>query len=411
MDNITHALAGLLVAEVASAIATRQTGRRPEWRVAACMTSMIAQNLPDSDFALVPLTGGVLGYLVQHRGYTHTLIAVLPLALLAMLPAFAWTKLRNKPLAPRSWLWIYGLAVLGGCMHIAMDGSNDYGVHPFWPFDPRWVYGDSVFIIEPLLWASAIGTLVWTVRSIPARIALSLPLGAIVIAAAALREYVRIPTAIVLVIYAVIILALARRTVPSRRPWLGAIAWALVTLMFVLASARAERVVRGAYAGLHPRHTLEDVILTPAPADPFCWRALTVGTSSTSYTLTVSTVSLWPTLIAPASCPRAERETTAPLVRRIRETAEGVRELATLDVPLAQVRSTLDRCDVDTFLRWSRAPYWMFEPERWLLGDLRYDREPGLGFAEIQIPLEPPPPERCPRRVPTWGRPRSLAAP
>ncbi len=39
-------------------------------------------------------------------------------------------------------------------LHIAMDFTNNYGVHPFWPVDNRWFYGDSVFIIEPLFWAA-----------------------------------------------------------------------------------------------------------------------------------------------------------------------------------------------------------------------------------------------------------------
>ncbi len=404
MDNITHGLAGLLLAETASAIATRQTGRRPDWRGAACFTSILAQNLPDSDFLLVPLTGGVLGYLVQHRGYTHTLLAALPLSLLAMLPSVLWMRLRRRVLG-RGWLWVGGLALLGGMMHIAMDGTNDYGVHPWWPFDPRWVYGDAVFIIEPLLWASSIGVLLWTVRTRAARIALLLPLAAILSAAALIREYVRVPTALTLVVYTALIVLLAWRLTPSRRPWLGVGAWALVTAVFFFASSRADHAVRAAHAELHPSWSIHDVVLTPAPADPFCWRALTVATSSDSHALSVAVVSLWPSMIPASTCPRADRETTAPVVPAVRETASGVRELATLTMPLDRVRATLSRCDVDTFLRWSRAPYWMFG-ERWILGDLRYDREAGLGFAELEIPREPP--AECPKRVPTWKNPRSF---
>jgi inner membrane protein len=33
-----------------------------------------------------------------------------------------------------------------------MDSLNVYGVHPLWPFDPNWYYGDLVFIVEPVFW-------------------------------------------------------------------------------------------------------------------------------------------------------------------------------------------------------------------------------------------------------------------
>ena len=38
----------------------------------------------------------------------------------------------------------------------------------------------------------------------------------------------------------------------------------------------------------------------------------------------------------------------------------------------------------------------------WLLGDLRYDREPGLAFAEVELPDGKP----CPR-APPWIPPRA----
>jgi inner membrane protein len=55
-------------------------------------------------------------------------------------------------------------------------------------------------------------------------------------------------------------------------------------------------------------------------------------------------------------------------------------------------------------MRFIRAPYVAPAPGGWILGDLRYDRERGLGFAEIAI-------ERgrvsCPAFVPAWTPPRA----
>ena len=54
-------------------------------------------------------------------------------------------------------------------LHIGMDFTNNYGVHPFWPLSNRWFYGDAVFIAEPLLWA-ACAPLAFTFRTTLARL-------------------------------------------------------------------------------------------------------------------------------------------------------------------------------------------------------------------------------------------------
>src|SRR5690606_16081369 len=45
----------------------------------------------------------------------------------------------------------------------------NYGVHPFWPVDNRWFYGDTIFIWEPLLWIAAT-PLVFILRTTTARV-------------------------------------------------------------------------------------------------------------------------------------------------------------------------------------------------------------------------------------------------
>ena len=46
--------------------------------------------------------------------------------------------------------WALVAASLAG--HLVLDSWNTYGVHPFWPVDSRWYYGDAIFIFEPWLW-------------------------------------------------------------------------------------------------------------------------------------------------------------------------------------------------------------------------------------------------------------------
>ena len=44
--------------------------------------------------------------------------------------------------------------------HILLDWTNNYGVRPFFPFNPRWYAGSFVFIAEPVLWALLLAALI-----------------------------------------------------------------------------------------------------------------------------------------------------------------------------------------------------------------------------------------------------------
>ena len=66
----------------------------------------------------------------------------------------------------------------------------------------------------------------------------------------------------------------------------------------------------------------------------------------------------------------------------------------------------LERCEAEAFLRWSRVPY-VTAPDASgsrVLGDLRYDRNPGLDFSDVALPHAR---GRCPEYVPPWLPPRS----
>src|SRR6185295_3005347 len=91
-----------------------------------------------------------LGYLLHHRGHTHTLVGLLvQMAALAAVYRFLPPVRRLLP-DERVRLWVLiSVALLS---HLLLDAGNSYGVHPFFPFDSRWYYGDAVFILEPWLW-------------------------------------------------------------------------------------------------------------------------------------------------------------------------------------------------------------------------------------------------------------------
>ena len=51
------------------------------------------------------------------------------------------------------WGWLYLTALLAALSHLLLDWTNNYGLRPFFPFNPRWYAGSFVFIAEPVLWA------------------------------------------------------------------------------------------------------------------------------------------------------------------------------------------------------------------------------------------------------------------
>lgn len=165
MDNVTHALAGMLLADATTSIVAQRTrvAVPDRFRRAAVVLGITAAELPDIDvlYAGTPLRMGPLGYLLHHRGHTHTIIWALIGGVLIWLAARWWYRRTQDP-GEQHWFASHGatpllvLALVGTLSHILLDFTNSYGVHPFWPLDDHWYYGDAVFIVEPWLWVVAI---------------------------------------------------------------------------------------------------------------------------------------------------------------------------------------------------------------------------------------------------------------
>lgn len=145
MDNFTHSLAGWALGQAGL---KRMTGL-------AVPTLIIGANLPDIDAVL-----SVLGTqsLALRRGLTHGPIAllILPLLLTAAMIGFERWQVRRRK-RPRSRLPVRPvplliLAYVGTLSHPALDYMNNYGIRLLEPFSPRWFYGDTLFIIDAVLW-------------------------------------------------------------------------------------------------------------------------------------------------------------------------------------------------------------------------------------------------------------------
>jgi len=130
MFNSTHTLVGLAIA---------RTGL-DEWVPRAAITAVIASNLPDID--IIADLSSMPSYLEQHRGITHSLVGIPLLSLLLAGAMYVFT---------RSFWRTFVVALLAMATHPVLDFSNTYGLRPFLPFDGAWYYGDTLFIIDPIM--------------------------------------------------------------------------------------------------------------------------------------------------------------------------------------------------------------------------------------------------------------------
>jgi inner membrane protein len=142
MEPVTHMLTGAVLARAGF-------NRKAAYATAAMA---IAAEFPDIDISW-SVFGPVTSFL-HHRGITHTFVAI-PFEA-ALITGYFWFthRFRKRPTAaPPNWLWLFLGCWLALGSHILLDWTNNYGVRPFFPFNPRWYAGSFVFIFEPVLFA------------------------------------------------------------------------------------------------------------------------------------------------------------------------------------------------------------------------------------------------------------------
>jgi len=185
MDNLCHTLVGA---------ALGYAGLRRKSRLANA-TLMIAANLPDLDVLVLATDTPSIAF---RRGWTHGVLAqlVLPLALTAIMIVLARRRRARPGEPPVSPGWLLLLSYVGVYSHVFLDFLNNYGIRLLTPFEWRWFYGDTLFIMDPWLWLT-LGAGVWLSRRVasprPARVALTLAalyVAAMLVSARVAREIV-----------------------------------------------------------------------------------------------------------------------------------------------------------------------------------------------------------------------------
>jgi len=166
MDNITHALSGILIAR-ATAPSPRPGFTIPLGR--RLVLGAIAASLPDLDYAISWFSP--LYYLLHHRGFTHSFL-LLPLwsILFGWICAKLW---RGGP----GWQAYAGVFAWGIGIHIVGDWITSYGTMFLSPLSDRRFAMSTTFIID--LWLGAIllvgvvASLAWRTSRVPATAALA----------------------------------------------------------------------------------------------------------------------------------------------------------------------------------------------------------------------------------------------
>jgi inner membrane protein len=135
MDNLTHTAIGLFLS---------RAGLK-NWTPRATPILLLAANLPDID--IVSAAGGSLNYLHYHRHWTHSLLAMPAMALLAVV------VVRLVGRKPVNWLKAWLAAMIAVLTHLLLDLTNVYGVRLLLPFSSRWLRLDLTSVIDLWIWA------------------------------------------------------------------------------------------------------------------------------------------------------------------------------------------------------------------------------------------------------------------
>jgi inner membrane protein len=364
----------------------------------------VGSNLPDVDVLYTTFAGDPLAYVLHHRGYTHTLIGALIAAVLYWLACLMWLRHRRLRASGAELGWIAAAAVIGVLLHLAMDYTNSYGVHPFWPFYNGWVYGDSVFIVEPLIWLAA-APLIFLLASLWARSLVAVLL-ALMTVLVVVTGWVATPAVALFVVLAVMMIAVGRWLAPAVAITCGIALWLSVTAAFALSGRIASQRLQALAQSQFPQSRTLDRVLTPEPADPICWEGWLVQAQSGEEVMRQVRIALLPGLIAARDCRGAPLGATSqtaggPVAAVGTPGMQWLRQYAMPADRIARLATT--QCRAREFMQFARVPLASADAGEWWLGDLRFGGGRGRAFSQVRLTQ---PPQPCNGWAVPWLPPR-----
>jgi inner membrane protein len=391
VDNITHAFVGAAMAQCA----VPQGASRRARTVFIC-ASVIASNAPDIDLIYTSIIEEPLGYLLHHRGHSHTLpgLGVLGLLIGTGLRLTPSASVAVRGMASRLWSLI-GAALLA---HLLMDTANGYGTHLWYPFWSGWVYGDAVFVLEPWLWA-VLGLILASNAGRVWRVLIAL---LTLVLIGVLFQLSLLPGSVLAVLIGAMGAAgIALRRWPEKtRASVALIATAAIFVVMPGVSRAAKEQARRVSIG-PPEGEVIDIVADANPGIPWCWAVLVLQqTGNGPGDLLVArrgTLSLLPGVWPAASC------TTARLsVGWSTETQASDRIVwhRRWQIDLETLRALYDKnCRARAWLQFGRVPY----VSHGVIRDLRFEHPIGQNFTPMALDTE----HACPSYLTNWELPRS----
>lgn len=392
LDNITHSLAGVALAD----LLLRETATRGERRLFVG-ASLVAASAPDVDLVYTWITPPPIGFLLHHRGHTHTILGLFALGAILVMLARLLPVCRQLTAADRIRLWMLIAAGLGS--HLLLDAFNSYGVHPFYPLDCNWYYGDAVFVFEPWLWVPLGVAVAWNRRSRAGGVS-TLALVVALLSVVAVFGIVSPTMLVALLVAGLVCTVFAGRV--SRRARVG---MALGTCGLLLCGMFGlSRIARHeAEVALQPvlRGELVDVVLTPNPASPPCWAVIGIERDERAgeFVLWNGTLSIFRGWTAPTDC--ASHRLNPAESRLVGEGRLALR--AEIRQPLQRLRElSLSDCRARAWLQFGRAPV-LTEAD---ISDLRFEQRLRANFSTMPLGFRNTA-GGCPFWLPGWAMPRA----
>jgi len=395
MDNITHSLIGVAFGEAFFQGAKKNKIVTENARPLFYLVSILANNFPDLDLLYYFLDPTSLGYLLHHRGHTHTFIWLWPQLLILMFFVWIGFKAFKKPIQKTKFLWLGATAITGLHTHIVMDFFNVYGVHPLHPFNNEWFYGDSVFIIEPLFWTCLMPLLLICAKSFWKYLVL-VPCAALIM----LGGYAQIlnsMSAILIVSLSIVMTVILLKSSDVMRPFYSLLSLTLVIMTFSTFSKITKSAIYEEVSD-QKMSNLFDIILSPAPANPFCWSLLFIDGDNSNYRTQKGVYNFLPKFEA---CPEflLKSPTEMAGTENVFNNSANISWNGMYQTTYTELfGQTVTDCRLRAWLQFVRAPLKdgeLYKDARFLQGD--------EGFANLKE--KSPDEEKCPPYPVPWNSP------